>query len=210
MKKRIIFTLPVVLLFSLLLSWAATTADEKPALNEYKGITAEQEAEARTWFTEEELRLLEESGTSIEKMYNQGDANMLYKKLQAVLGPEMYGGMYVDDNGNLGIYYIPENEQTVREAAESNKGREDQFFTLLPARYSYRELMEVLDGLLEMPDELLKRLRYGAIDQMQNRLIVGIAKSMYNEVTFNEIRDYFGTSCIMFIESPEIVFFEDC
>ena len=210
MKKRIALTLSVLMLFSLILGSAATTADEKPTQKEYKGITVEQEAEARTWFTEEELRLLEESETSIDKMYNQGDANILYKELQVVLGPEKHGGMYIDDNGNLVILYIPEHEQTVREAAERDKQREDQFYTLLPAKYSYKELEDAIVALLRLPDELRLALCSFGIDQSTNRVVLGISESWFNEDTFNGIRGYFKSDYFTFVKSPDFPVLEDC
>lgn len=95
---------------------------------------------------------------------------------------DTYGGSYIDDNGNLNVWYV--NNLKEYKNTLSVKTNNDQTIIYRKADYSYAQLQVITDKLIDSMDKL--GIVILSIDDFKNRIQVVMSSDSKNE---NEILD---------------------
>lgn len=187
MKKRI---------FSMLLSLCIIAAS----------ITCISAQDAQELRTEKALKTQEELYTE-----KQGESLTTYFAVKDELSSdkETYGGVYIDDNGNLNIMIVnppqdtlsPENAQTDAKLisdyqsiiAEQKTEEQSIIYHLVP--YTLEHLETVQDNLMDHAEELNIVSSY--IDEIKNIIVVGYSAENFDE---NSVIDFVGKSNMLAFE----------
>lgn len=169
-------------------------------------ITCISAQDAQELRTEKALKTQEELYTE-----KQGESLTTYFAVKDELSSdkETYGGVYIDDNGNLNIMIVnppqdtlsPENAQTDAKLisdyqsiiAEQKTEEQSIIYHLVP--YTLEHLETVQDNLMDHAEELNIVSSY--IDEIKNIIVVGYSAENFDE---NSVIDFVGKNNMLAFE----------
>jgi len=150
-----------------------------------------------------EYILFEAAGITCEFLWNSGAGNATYRKLMVLLDESMYGRMALDDNGNLEILYVGEYKELIAGYVEEYRAREGQVITMIPAKFSRRELNAVRDRLNDNYFELKINTMMPTRDR--DVVVVTFLEEDFTEENIQRVKDFVGIDCLKFeIGAPAV------
>ena len=207
MKKRAAGLCCFAVVFGFLFSGTAAAEKPLPYIDAGNGLI--RDIKTGIYMIDGVIEMYEEEGKSYEYAINcaisSGTIDELYR--HKYIDPTAYGGMFIMEDGALGIYVMEGREDEVRAAIERHKVSDYLSYRLLPGTYSYREMEDTRELLRPRYEEL--HITMLSINESANRIYVGIIEDFYSDELVDEICGYVNSDCIEFFPSPRIVI-NDC
>lgn len=128
-------------------------------------------------------------------LHNQANSLDTYFSVKKSLNAkkDTYGGCYIDDSGNLNIWYLDNLKEY--KTAIANELETEQSVVYRKAEYSYAELQKINDRLYDSMDEL--GIEILSIDEFSNRVQVVMADGSYDK---SNILEYIGDEKVVIFD----------
>ncbi|MDE6888083.1 MAG: S1 family peptidase [Eubacterium sp.] len=128
-------------------------------------------------------------------LHNQSNSLETYFSVKESLNEkeDTYGGCYIDDSGNLNIWYVDNLKEY--KTAIACEIETEQPVVYRKADYSYAELQNVNDRLYDSMDEL--GIEVLSIDEFSNRVQVVMADDSYDK---SDILEYIGDENVVIFD----------
>jgi hypothetical protein len=153
---------------------------------------------------------------SSDYLQKQSVSNSYYEKLMASypdsksgekIYPDSYGGAFIDNAGNLVIYEAGSDSQRLKASKEIEKTIGTSDFKIIPAKYSYNELLKVMDTLnakvfADTKSSIATNVLSFYLSDMENCIVVELKDNGKNQIALFE-KNILASPTIKFEKSEE-------
>lgn len=126
-------------------------------------------------------------GNLTAREFRESQSIVAYQHMYESLDDELYGGIYVDEDGNLNIWYLPSSIGQLKADTDGAKAEAKKQFNneSIPFSVTYRYTLLSMETMHEVSDKLLSEAAalgiFGtSIDERQNLLQIKVDLDTYN------------------------------